>query len=173
MVRPSIFDYKYKDLSSNERFIQAERDQMLYDLTYGKQQINYFQPTTTTQKSKRNKAYYMKDIDNIIKADSIKQKPKLDKTTRLKEQYASLKALQYNNTKKPTDVDLIRLSGILFGPILIFIMATSDLVSYLPIAISITLFMIFGNSIKQNIIINYTSYEMKKIRKQLNKKTNK
>ena len=169
MVRPSIFDYKYKDLSTNEKFIQASRDQMLYDLTYGKQETNYSQFANTTHRHKRNKNYYMKDIDNIIMEDSNKQKSKPNKNIQLKEQYARLKALEYNNTKQPNDIDLMRLSGLLFGPLVMFFMITSDFIIYLPIAVFITLFMIFGTSIKQTIIQKYVSYKLNKIRKKLNK----
>lgn len=87
MVRPTIFDYKYKDLSSNEKFIQAERDQMLYDLSHQTQNKN----TNNVMIYEKTPNDYYRNIDSVMKKDEREYNKELSHKKQLKKEYSELR----------------------------------------------------------------------------------
>lgn len=87
MVRPTIFDYKYKDLSSNEKFIQVERDQMLYDLSHQTQNKN----TNNVIIYEKTPNDYYRNIDSVMKKDEREYNKELSYKKQLKKEYSELR----------------------------------------------------------------------------------
>lgn len=88
MVRPSIFDYKYKDLSSNEKFIQAERDQMLYDLSQPNYKNTNANNVVIYEKTPND---YYRNIDSVMKKDEREYNKELSYKKQLKKEYSELR----------------------------------------------------------------------------------